>query len=57
MSHPLAHPRALRPLRAALVGTTAAALTAILGLGATSATAAEVGKLVQVSHGDPFAGG
>jgi hypothetical protein len=53
MSHPLAHPRARRPLRAVLVGTAAAALA--VGLGAASASAATVGPLVKVSDGDPFA--
>src|SRR3954451_2460276 len=56
MSHPLVHPRARRPLRAALVGTTAMALTVVLGPGITSAAAVQLGPLTKVSDGDPFAG-
>src|SRR4051794_33009085 len=56
MSHPLAHPRARRPLCAALVGTAAAALVVVLGPGAASAAAVQLGPLTKVSDGDPFAG-
>ena len=55
MPHPFAHPRARRPLRAALVGTAAAALAVVLGPGAASA-AVQLGSLTKVSDGDPFAG-
>src|SRR6476620_10700688 len=55
MPHPCAHPRPRRPLRAALVGTAAAALVVVLGPGATSAAAVQLGPLTKVSDGDPFA--
>src|SRR3954452_600320 len=55
MPHPFAHPRARRSLRAALVGTAAAALVVVLGPGAASA-AVQLGPLTKVSDGDPFAG-
>src|SRR4051794_24556545 len=58
MSHRLmlVHPRAGRPLRPALVGTTAMALAAALGLAAaTPASAVQLGPLTKVSDGDPFA--
>jgi hypothetical protein len=56
MSHPLVHPRARRPLRAALVGTAATALAVVLGPGITPAAAVQLGPLTKVSDGDPFAG-
>src|SRR3954468_14233962 len=56
MPQPFAHPRPRRPLRAALVGTAAAALVVVLGPGATSAAAVQLGPLTKVSDGDPFAG-
>jgi hypothetical protein len=56
MPQPFAHPRPRRPLRAALVGTAAAALVIVLGPGATSAAAVQLGPLTKVSDGDPFAG-
>src|SRR5690242_11787453 len=56
MPHPLTYPRARRPLRAALVGTAAMALTVVLGPGITPAAAVQLGPLTKVSDGDPFAG-
>src|SRR5690242_20388205 len=57
MSHPLMYPRACRPLRPVLVGTTAIALAVALGAGGpAAAAAATAGKLVRVSNGDPFVG-
>src|SRR4051794_40189548 len=56
MSHPLVRPRAPHPFRAALVGTTTMALAVVLGPGAASAAAVQLGPLTKVSDGDPFAG-
>src|SRR5689334_22678091 len=55
MSHPLVHSRARRPLRVALIGTTAMALAVVLGPGVTPAAAVQLGPLAKVSDGDPFA--
>ena len=55
MDHPHTFARAPRPLRAALAGTTAMALAAVLGPGAAPAAAVELGPLTKVSDGDPFA--
>src|SRR4051812_21889837 len=55
MPHPLVHPRARHTLRAGLIGTTATALAAVLGLSAAPAAAVQLGPLTKVSDGDPFA--
>src|SRR3954469_10793976 len=55
MPYPFVHCQARHTLRAMLVGTTAVALAATLGLGIAPASAAGIGPLTKVSDGDLFA--